>query len=292
MRCPSYDRLYPVNTLRNRALRRARASLVFLLDVDFVPSNGLHARLCSGDMGQRLHRTLLSEGAASPVALVVPAFEIGSGDVPRDAADLRLEYEAGNAKGFHLRNFPKGHRATCFDRWFAGAADFPDAALGLRAEAHGLDTYAVEYEENFEPYVVMARAAVPEYDERFRGYGLNKISHLYSVNAKGVAFHVIDHIDAFVVAKEHPKSESWRLMYGPAADAEHRARLAAHFAEFKAGCRAARPSQDGGDFAKRSSSACSLKMAPAVDLPSQVGRLVEVLAARRARLAREVAQAA
>lgn len=37
----SYSALYPINALRNLALQQASTELVFLLDVDFVPSNSL-----------------------------------------------------------------------------------------------------------------------------------------------------------------------------------------------------------------------------------------------------------
>lgn len=36
-----YSALYPINALRNLALHQASTELVFLLDVDFVPSSGL-----------------------------------------------------------------------------------------------------------------------------------------------------------------------------------------------------------------------------------------------------------
>ena len=39
--------------------------------------------------------------------------------------------------------------------------------------------YPVEYELHFEPYVMMRREDVPSYDERFRGYGMNKISRTF-----------------------------------------------------------------------------------------------------------------
>eukprot|EP00969_Alexandrium_andersonii_P088612 3908685-Alexandrium_andersonii.AAC.1 len=44
--CPDYDMLYPINKLRNEALWAAKAGLVFLVDVDFIPSVGLYATLC------------------------------------------------------------------------------------------------------------------------------------------------------------------------------------------------------------------------------------------------------
>eukprot|EP00928_Gymnodinium_smaydae_P001212 TRINITY_DN10452_c0_g1_i1.p1 TRINITY_DN10452_c0_g1~~TRINITY_DN10452_c0_g1_i1.p1 ORF type:complete len:1741 (+),score=335.54 TRINITY_DN10452_c0_g1_i1:88-5310(+) len=237
-RCPEYDRLYPVNTLRNEALRNARADMVFLLDVDFVPSRQLYSRLTNEEdtaACKRLDATLRSAGpSGNPVALVIPAFEVKHtlGALPRDSEALRNALDKGDAEGFHIQQFPKGHRATDFKRWLAGP-DGTRSARDLHLEAHAVDAYGVDYEEHFEPYVVVARELVPAYDERFRGYGLNKISHLYDMASRGFSFCVIDGQDAFVAAVEHPRSASWKLMYSPEADATHRARLAVHYAQFK-----------------------------------------------------------
>lgn len=38
--------------------------------------------------------------------------------------------------------------------------------------------YAVPFEPCFEPYVVVDKTVTPVYDERFRGYGMNKASSL------------------------------------------------------------------------------------------------------------------
>jgi len=100
-------------------------------------------------------------------------------------------------------------------------------------ELHGVDAYSVVYEGYFEPYVVAPKSMVPSYDERFRGYGLNKISHLHSMAASGFCFHVVDDRAAFVAAEAHPRSASWKAMYAPDVGAEHRARVATHWANFK-----------------------------------------------------------
>jgi hypothetical protein len=151
-----------------------------------------------------------------------------------DEVALADAHRAGKVEGFHISHFPKGHRATDFERWFAGSAG-PDAVSdgSFTREKHGLDTYPVKYEESFEPYVIVARDITPAYDERFRGYGMNKISHLYTLAEQGFAFHVLDHRDTFVIAQKHPNSSSWQVMYGPDADLEHRCRLSVHWAEFK-----------------------------------------------------------
>ena len=42
----------------------------------------------------------------------------------------------------------------------------------------------VNWEVDFEPYVVVP-TKVPEYDERFMGFGWNKVSHVLELDAQG-----------------------------------------------------------------------------------------------------------
>lgn len=46
-----------------------------------------------------------------------------------------------------------------------------------RCETKAL-AYTVPFASCFEPYVVVAKAMAPMYDERFRGYGMNKVRSL------------------------------------------------------------------------------------------------------------------
>jgi glycosyltransferase-like protein LARGE len=217
VRCPAYDCLYPINALRNVALRTARAEFVLLLDVDFVPSCGLQA-LDASTLGR-----LLLCGEDGFAALVIPAFEFRSQNcLPTNGFSVREAYAQGVAQAFHIGHFPAGHRATNFHRWLHRSSE----------SRGGPHFYSVDYEEGFEPYVIALRSRVPPYDERFRGYGMNKISHAYEMNARGCTFRTLDAHDTFVVAREHQRSKSWHLMYD-AGQEEQRARLAYHFAQFK-----------------------------------------------------------
>jgi len=203
--------LYPINALRNLALSQARTELVFLLDVDFVPSAGLLRDLTR-------QPALLSHLAANKAALVVPAFEVSPRHrLPAQQAALAALAASSppQASGFHTGHFPVGHAPTDFARWFTSARP-----------------YEVAYEESYEPYVVASKRWLPAYDERFRGYGLNKVSHLYAVAAQGARFLVMP--SHFVAAHEHPKSSSWQTIYGQNAEVVQRMRLAALWRRFKA----------------------------------------------------------
>lgn len=73
-------------------------------------------------------------------------------------------------------------------------------------------TYRVQFQEGYEPYIVLAREHLVSYDERFRGYGQNKHVQLKWLQHKHPDFHVL--LDHFVVAQEHRASKSSKLL-GP-----------------------------------------------------------------------------
>lgn len=225
----AYDTLYPVNTLRNVAMEEAASDLVFVLDVDFIPSCGLHDTLVSHE--QSLDAFLTPDGDL-PRALVIPAFEVQESDtapatvsngatcrrptrLPRNYGDL--SGLGTKASGFHTGHFPKGHRATNFTQW----SDLVQSTHEDRPWS-----YAVQYEEFFEPYVVLSRKHAPRFDERFRGYGLNKCSFLRHCHALGFRFEVLAQDAHFVVAAEHPHSPSWEHTYGAKADPAESLKLA------------------------------------------------------------------
>ena len=210
-----YDNMYPINNLRNLALDAAETRLVFLVDVDFVPSPQL-AMLCSASGKARQSSGALDEMCERGAVLVVPAFEVqyDVDEMPKCREDLKLLCEQFRAEGFHVSNFPKGHMPTAFDRWFD--TDAP---------------YTVEYQEMYEPYIIACKDRVPRYDERFRGYGMNKVSHLYEVASRGVKFVVMPEV--FIAAREHQRSHSYQRVFGEDRNPEHAVRIAVLWTSFK-----------------------------------------------------------
>lgn len=210
------DEPYPINYLRNVALLEAQRqhlrfhdtldeSAVLLVDVDFRPSTNLW---------EALHTVSAAEAILKCHQVIVcPAFESASMDCSQTTSALKLCIEKGEAEGFHITHFPQGHSPTQFDKFWAKSQLCDQQAV----EDYWRNIYAVRYEQLFEPYVVMASRDVPLYDERFQGYGLNKVSHLASVARQtNNKFYVLPGV--FLCAPAHSRSESWQERYGSQSD--------------------------------------------------------------------------
>lgn len=193
--------LYPINSLRNLALAQASTDLVFLVDVDFIPSSSMHQILTDGDT----YSTLLkkSKSKTTPCVFVVPAFELNSDILlprhqpvlPSTKSQIVEMYKNQQVVGFHTGHFAPGHKATNFEYWITTDS-----------------IYQVKYQEGFEPYIIGSRKALPRYNEQFRGYGMNKITHLFEVNEMGFNFLVLPQV--FVVSLPHPPSSSYKKTFG------------------------------------------------------------------------------
>uniref|UniRef100_A0A0R3S2F6 Glycosyltransferase-like protein LARGE1 n=1 Tax=Elaeophora elaphi TaxID=1147741 RepID=A0A0R3S2F6_9BILA len=172
---------YPINYLRNVALNSTNdASFVFLTDVDFIPG---------ADLYRMLHEKLIvtNTNSTNKTAFVVPAFEYVDGRVPMvplDKDELLTELDAGRIQIFQRNLWSRGHAATDYDYW-------------RRANQE----YSISWRSDYEPYIVVKRNRLPLYDQRFVGFGWNKVSHLMSLNAAGYEFTVLP--DVFVVHQPH-----------------------------------------------------------------------------------------
>jgi len=74
---------------------------------------------------------------------------------------------------FKLKVFPRGHTPTDYPRWFTSPED-----------------YSVDYKRMYEPWYIGHVDVTPFHDVNFRGYGLNKIAHVASLNYYGYTFVV------------------------------------------------------------------------------------------------------
>ncbi len=62
--------------------------------------------------------------------------------------------------------------------------------------------------QGYEPYILINKRFVPWYDERFRGYGRDKIVHILHIARLGMRF--VAHPRAFVVHVPHPKAPTFK----------------------------------------------------------------------------------
>jgi len=80
------------------------------------------------------------------------------------------------------------------------------------------------------------------YDERFRGYGLNKVCHVMALHQAGYAFKVAPWPDVMVTAREHAASPDYKKTYGASKDPFQSMRVQALFNVAQRELKAKRPS--------------------------------------------------
>ncbi|XP_040895444.1 LARGE xylosyl- and glucuronyltransferase 2 [Toxotes jaculatrix] len=171
---------YPVNLVRNVALKNANTPYVFLTDVDFLPMYGLY---------DYLRKSVVHlDMAHTKKALVVPAFETLRYRLsfPKSKAELLSMLDMGTLYTFRYHVWPKGHAPTNYAKWRTATTP-----------------YKVEWEPDFEPYVVVRRDC-PEYDQRFVGFGWNKVSHIMELDAQEYDLMVLP--NAFMIHMPHAPS--------------------------------------------------------------------------------------
>ncbi|KAG2437412.1 hypothetical protein HXX76_006064 [Chlamydomonas incerta] len=154
---------------------------------------------------------------------------------------------------FHCGRYPQPVPSVDYAGWLA------DAAAAARQEGQQQQQQQQEagvagsgellwrevpYHEYFEPYGIVRRDQVPFYDERFRGYGLNKVQHAYHMAAAGFQFRLLRR--HFCVTVPHARSASYRAAFGTAADPQQRLRVERLYADFKAAMREAHGYEYGG----------------------------------------------
>lgn len=198
---PDNPEPYPINALRNRALLAAKTDLVFLLDVDFMGTADLGLPP-PGYRDPAVYQELL-DLASKPSAIVVPAFEITNrhqdlvmaqnyarSTLMAGKRQMRRHYQVGHVDAFNGHDFPKGHGPTNTSHW----AQLPP----------GSSPYRIKYQLEYEPFVLLARHKAPWFDERFVGYGGNKIAYINQLYGLGFEFYV--HPTGYAVHVPHTRT--------------------------------------------------------------------------------------
>jgi hypothetical protein len=177
--------------------------------------------------------------SAAPLFLALPIFEVvgsarakaaGAGDsiepsaLPRTKAQLIAD---PRARPFQCGVFPQQTPSINYAAWLAAGVE-TEAAVTPPPPPPLLE---VTQSDLFEPSGVAAVARLPRWDERFRGYGLNKAALGASLAANG--FELRAAAGAFLVTAPHERETTWRAAPGTRRDAEQLERVYELYSKLK-----------------------------------------------------------
>jgi len=239
--------MYPVNHLRNLGLDQVKSSHVLVADVDFVPSDGI----CDGIRQAIVLRNRLREkapastDAAHHEAIVVPAFQrnsekpcltdsdcsenlrLDSAFIPYGFENLRDCVKNRDCTVFQYEDNWEGHHSTRSERWLAKEWYEDDVIPGT--DMKDLKRIRCFDSLRYEPYVVIRWCppneaspivTAPFYDERFHGYGKNKIEYIQHLRFAGYRFAVLP--EGFIVHNPHPPSKAKEIWNDRESHSLHR----------------------------------------------------------------------
>ncbi|GAM29087.1 hypothetical protein SAMD00019534_122630 [Acytostelium subglobosum LB1] len=186
MKSGNKDKMYPINELRNIAIELSKTDYVFTVDVDFVVSNRLN---------DHIKHNLYITNYPTNVFFVVPAFELDGYSMnntelfPQDKNEMVSLIKQKRARSILDIAYEEAHGPTNVAKW-RGAKEL----------------YAAHHRHHWEPFGVVHRSTIA-YDERFAGYGWDKVSHIYFLHLLEFKFLVMP--EAYMVHMEHPSSTTW-----------------------------------------------------------------------------------
>lgn len=180
---------YPVNRLRNVALSLALTEFIAFVDADFSVPEQMYENLMK-------HIRRFDRSSELKTALVIPAFQTNLHFLPSTKASMKSAIRKKTVKAFQQDGYPSGHYATNTKRWLD--SDRP---------------YEISYRFGYEPFLVLRRPA-PYYDERFVGYGQNKVSYAYELAARNYRFVVLP--DVYIIhtydeSETNKKRKDWTV---------------------------------------------------------------------------------
>ena len=164
---------YPINPLRNVALKNSHTEYVFLNDVDFLPSFGLYHHL----------RDMVKQYEMSHSVLVVPAFETFEDPktfvFPNNKTQFTKMVMEDRVFQFHYKQYILGHAPTNYPKWMEAKYN-----------------YEIKWHLGYELYLVASRNITP-FDNRFVSRHFNKVSHTEELYYQHYKFYVI--ADGFIL---------------------------------------------------------------------------------------------
>ena len=221
---------YPINRLRNIGLDVVQTSHVVVVDVDFVPSQGLDQKIRSV-LKERL-RQVEDAQVADRDAIVIPAFErvvedcstsdcsqflkTNSSFLPKTKEELQSCMQSQNCAVFQSKNNWEGHYSTQSHKWLNGEYyQFQQVTLADNSTSKIIKQVPCFDSMRYEPYVVIRWCAAekqpvaPYYDERFYGYGKNKIQMISHLRFLAYQFSILP--KGFIIHNPHEESKAKKV---------------------------------------------------------------------------------
>lgn len=163
---------YPHNVLRNIAVEYSSTSYILMIDIDMIPSHDLN-RLFEQFIRRR--SILAGNGRTEEkMVYVIPAFESQTHIGRINKESLLKEWDVNNIRPFYERVCWKCQKVTEYEKW--------RSLPGL----HFLDIgYILQWENPWEPIYIARKQDLPLYDDRFKQYGFNRISHVSCTGQQG-----------------------------------------------------------------------------------------------------------
>jgi len=162
------DEPYPVNVLRNHAVRLSSTEFVLTADIDFLPS----ITLWKNFMSKYDHYSRLSKDTV----FVVPAFASSQKKfelIPHTKNEIISAWRASTIS-WNTDKIRPHHIPTLYEKWFTATSDYP-----------------IVYRFWYEPYTILNVQNVPDYDERWKYYGFDKVQYNLELARMGYKFLVL-----------------------------------------------------------------------------------------------------
>ncbi|CAH8514291.1 unnamed protein product [Schistosoma rodhaini] len=176
-------KFYPINILRNIAIKYSVTKFIFHIDIDFLPQENI-----IDSIEKSINEYFIQNNQSQNICLVVPAFETFKNHLklPETKEDLLKSWEIGEILPFRHKIWSAGHMSTNYSHWKLSNND-----------------YEVQWSADYEPYVIVSRHTTM-FDEIFIGFGWNKASYIMALDALGYKFIVLTNV--FLIHLPHPPS--------------------------------------------------------------------------------------
>lgn len=220
------DAFYPINMLRNMGLQTVRTGLVFILDVDNIPSGPMSAfRKWTVEAEAVAHASAGDAVCPGLDAFIPPAVEMTADRVARMYDETRAGggFPDRMAKDVLVAGFYDGSVKPM--HVYFGPAYVPTNHFNW-STTHTVDL--VQYLTRFEPYYI-ARMPLPLFNETFVNRGGNYAQQVYELHAAGYRFFRLP--TGFIIDIPHEKASPGKAKTGGSAAApvqENRTKQAAH----------------------------------------------------------------